>query len=177
MRNSHEGFSAEQGAFANSLEIVAQPDQASTALALHRQLLPVADRIEDVLLRANVLKQQAGTLDESDAIKQRLYIEAANSLIVDPTEVVSNSHSYASRATHFMHLMLGEPHLIADIFEGYEPVSPGFDWSKQFCDAALTDRWEGFIAAALQLEQEGKPRPFTLTELAQAADERGLYRR
>ncbi len=174
MSHRYDGFSAGQRAFATSLEAVVEPDQVSIALALHERLQPVAARIEDVLLQANAAKQRADTLAPGDTPKQHFYVEQARGLAVVPEAVIADPHGYTSYATQFMHTMLGEPQLLADIFAGYTPVSPGVDWSRHFFDAGLTNRWETYILAALRLEEASAPRPSSVQELAQAALEYGL---
>ena len=140
-------------------------------------MTPIAERIEDVLLQVNAAKQSAGAIQPTDSIKMRLYTGEARGLLCTPEEAIARPSIYVSSSTRFMSTMVTTaPDIVADVFAGYTAISPGHDWSTQFHDASLTDKWEGFVITALQLEEEGQPRPTTLTELAQAAAERGLYR-
>ena len=157
-------------AFAAALESLLEPDQALVALELHERLAPIAKGAEDVLLAFYALKQKAGNVRPIDAPTCSLLVSESQSLVLSPEEVVEMPTRYVSRAVRFMQSVTETPELIADVFAGYRPVSPGFDWSKPFFDASLTTKYEGYIVAALQLEADGQPRPTSIEELLLAAD-------
>jgi len=177
MSTDHEGFSPLQRAFAKSIEVAVEPDQAAIALAMQRRMQPVADAVEDTVLSHFATKQANTELTVSDTYACQMIITEGTALAQKPEDVLAAPKTYVKQAARFMHTVISEmPGTTADIFAGYTPIETEGRWSDHFYDASLTDKWEGMIVAALQMEKEGLPRPATLDDLAQGAYMRGLYR-
>lgn len=169
MSKSNEGLSPQQRAFAEAVETYIEPDQASIALAMHQRMQPIAESVEDSLSITPIREQHP-------ILYQMLVVEGKN-LVQKPEDVVATPTVYVRQAARFMHRVITTaPGATADVFAGYTPIETEGRWSDQFHDASLTDKWENMIVAALQMEEEGQPRPTTFDELAQGAYERGLYR-
>ncbi len=176
MNYEKDDFSPVQKAFFEAIAPDIKPDRVATALAVFQQFVPVAERLEGVLLNRLATRKSAGMYKDRDEIVMSHFVGQAKRLVDDANKVVADPESFVYEATRFIDsLVPAYPDALADIFEGYQSVDPENDWTAIFANAAISNRRERMIMAALNLEEQGQPRPETFDQLVHATVTQGLY--